>query len=137
MEAQLSGFLLRVKEHDGAVPGASAWCRAAHLSVCPSASTERFSVTDRLSVESDAYTPPWLPSPPNQRSVGGGYAPNQLQLNWVWEGSCAGAHMHSGCRSGTSRGETSERNRLQEAEHRATSGSIGVLVLWDSGEPSL
>lgn len=96
-----------VNVHVLSVPGARAVCRAAQVSFCPSASAERFSISDRLSVSSEAYTwsfqpPPGRPPLTAQRSVGVGYVPGQVQLKSMREGSRAGVHVHSGCLSDTS-----------------------------------
>lgn len=74
-----------VNVHVLSVPGESAVCRATQVSFCPSDSAERFNISDRLSVSSDAYTWSFQPAPGSspltaQLSVGVGYVPGQVQL---------------------------------------------------------
>lgn len=119
--------LLSVNQHDFSFPAASATCCATHLNVCPSDSWERFIITDRLSVTPVALTlplhwAPWSPWSSPQHSVGVGYAPNQVQWNRTWVGSCAGAHIQSGCLSGAS---SQDKNIIYELD-RNCRGRIGL-----------
>lgn len=71
--------------HVLSVPGASAVCRATQISFWPSDSAERFNISDRLSVSSEAYAWSFQPAPRSspltaQLSVGAGYVPGQVQL---------------------------------------------------------
>lgn len=74
-----------VNVHVLSVPGASAACRAAQVSLCPSDSAERFNISDRMSVSSETYTWSSQPDPRSspltaQLNVGVGYVPGQVQL---------------------------------------------------------